>query len=42
MKRFWLKLDHQIHKLREKEVASVEVLWRNKRVGEAIWEAENR
>nr|XP_009800441.1 PREDICTED: uncharacterized protein LOC104246331 [Nicotiana sylvestris] len=33
-------LDRQIRKLRSKEIASVEVLWRNKKVEEAKWEAE--
>ncbi|WMV40755.1 hypothetical protein MTR67_034146 [Solanum verrucosum] len=33
-------LDRQVRKLRTKEVASVKVLWRNKFVEEAIWEAE--
>ncbi|WMV25361.1 hypothetical protein MTR67_018746 [Solanum verrucosum] len=33
-------LDHQVRKLRTKEVASVKVLWRNQFVGEAIWEVE--
>ena len=33
-------LDRLIHRLRTKEVASFKVLWRNKIVGEATWEAE--
>ena len=33
-------LDRQVHKLRTKEVASVKVLWRNKFVEEATWNAE--
>ncbi|XP_070034768.1 uncharacterized protein [Nicotiana tomentosiformis] len=33
-------LDHQIRKLRTKEIASVTVLWRNQKVEEATWEAE--
>ncbi|XP_070011430.1 uncharacterized protein [Nicotiana sylvestris] len=33
-------LDRQIHKLRTKEIASVKVLWRNQKVEEATWEAE--
>ncbi|WMV24474.1 hypothetical protein MTR67_017859 [Solanum verrucosum] len=33
-------LDRQVRKLRTKEVASVKVLWRNKFVEEATWEAE--
>ncbi|WMV08142.1 hypothetical protein MTR67_001527 [Solanum verrucosum] len=33
-------LDHQCHKLRTKEVASVKVLWRNQFVEAATWEAE--
>ncbi|WMV55510.1 hypothetical protein MTR67_048895 [Solanum verrucosum] len=33
-------LDHQVRKLRTKEVASVKVLWRNQFVEEATWEAE--
>ena len=33
-------LDHQIHKLRTKEVSSVKVLWRNQFVDEAIWESD--
>ncbi|XP_019238346.1 PREDICTED: uncharacterized protein LOC109218436 [Nicotiana attenuata] len=33
-------LDQQIHKLRNKEVASVKVLWRSKNVEEMTWEAE--
>ncbi|XP_070057104.1 uncharacterized protein [Nicotiana tomentosiformis] len=31
----------QIQKLRNKEIASVKVLWRNQQVEEATWEAEN-
>ncbi|WMV50309.1 hypothetical protein MTR67_043694 [Solanum verrucosum] len=33
-------LDRQVRKLRTKEVTSVKVLWRNKFIGEATWEAE--
>ncbi|WMV59105.1 hypothetical protein MTR67_052490 [Solanum verrucosum] len=33
-------LDHQVQKLRTKEVASVKVLWRNQFVEEATWEVE--
>ena len=33
-------LDRQVKKLRNKEVASVKVLWRNKQVEEVTWEAE--
>ncbi|WMV59518.1 hypothetical protein MTR67_052903 [Solanum verrucosum] len=33
-------LDHQVRKLRTKEVASVKVLWRNQFVEEATWEVE--
>ncbi|WMV59488.1 hypothetical protein MTR67_052873 [Solanum verrucosum] len=33
-------LDHQVSKLRTKEVALVKVLWRNQFVEEATWEAE--
>ncbi|XP_075100634.1 uncharacterized protein LOC142176558 [Nicotiana tabacum] len=33
-------LDHQICKLKTKEIASVKVLWRNQKVKEATWEAE--
>ncbi|WMV37485.1 hypothetical protein MTR67_030870 [Solanum verrucosum] len=33
-------LDRQVRKLRTKEVASVKVLWRNRFVEEASWEAE--
>ncbi|KAK4731706.1 hypothetical protein R3W88_024694 [Solanum pinnatisectum] len=33
-------LDHQVCKLRTKEVASVKVFWRNQFVEEATWEAE--
>ncbi|WMV32381.1 hypothetical protein MTR67_025766 [Solanum verrucosum] len=32
-------LDHQVRKLRTKEVASVKVQWRNQFVEEATWEA---
>ncbi|XP_070035472.1 uncharacterized protein [Nicotiana tomentosiformis] len=34
-------LDRQVRKLRNKEIASVKVLWRNQQVEEATWEAEN-
>ena len=33
-------LDRQVKRLRNKEVASVRVLWRNHLVEEATWEAE--
>ncbi|XP_070016609.1 uncharacterized protein [Nicotiana sylvestris] len=33
-------LDRQIRKLKTKEIASVKVLWRNQKVKEATWEAE--
>ncbi|XP_019265694.1 PREDICTED: uncharacterized protein LOC109243236 [Nicotiana attenuata] len=33
-------LDRQIRKLRNKEIASVKVLWRSKKVEEITWEAE--
>ncbi|XP_019238505.1 PREDICTED: uncharacterized protein LOC109218581 [Nicotiana attenuata] len=33
-------LDRQICKLKTKEIASVKVLWRNQRIEEATWEAE--
>ncbi|WMV50881.1 hypothetical protein MTR67_044266 [Solanum verrucosum] len=33
-------LDRQVRKSRTKEVASVKVLWRNRFVEEATWEAE--
>uniref|UniRef100_A0A1S4DMA8 Chromo domain-containing protein n=2 Tax=Nicotiana TaxID=4085 RepID=A0A1S4DMA8_TOBAC len=33
-------LDRQIRKLRTKEIASIKVLWRNQKVEEATWEAE--
>ncbi|XP_070002560.1 uncharacterized protein [Nicotiana sylvestris] len=33
-------LDRQIRKLRTKKIASVKVLWRNQKVEEATWEAE--
>ncbi|KAK4707233.1 hypothetical protein R3W88_033205 [Solanum pinnatisectum] len=33
-------LDRQVRKLRNKEVASVKVLWRNQQVEEITWEAE--
>ncbi|XP_075087661.1 uncharacterized protein LOC142169663 [Nicotiana tabacum] len=33
-------LDRQVRKLRNKEIASVKMLWRNKQVEEATWEAE--
>ncbi|XP_070010561.1 uncharacterized protein [Nicotiana sylvestris] len=33
-------LDRQIRKLRTKEIVSVKVLWRNQKVEEATWEAE--
>ncbi|XP_009760535.1 uncharacterized protein [Nicotiana sylvestris] len=33
-------LDRQVRKLRNKEITSVKVLWRNQQVEEATWEAE--
>ena len=33
-------LDRQVRKLRNKEIASVKVLWQNHQVEEATWEAE--
>lgn len=33
-------LDHQVKKLRNKEMASVKVLWRNQQVKDVTWEAE--
>ncbi|WMV18379.1 hypothetical protein MTR67_011764 [Solanum verrucosum] len=33
-------LDHQVRRLRNKEVASVKVLWRSQSVEGATWEAE--
>ncbi|XP_049374043.1 uncharacterized protein LOC125839115 [Solanum verrucosum] len=33
-------LDRQVRKLRNKEVTSVKVLWRNQQVEEVTWEAE--
>ncbi|XP_070034752.1 uncharacterized protein [Nicotiana tomentosiformis] len=33
-------IDRQLRKLRNKEIASVKVLWRNQQVEEATWEAE--
>ncbi|XP_059289201.1 uncharacterized protein LOC132042691, partial [Lycium ferocissimum] len=35
----WI-LDHQVRRLRTKDVASVKVLWRNHYTEEATWEAE--
>ncbi|XP_070017533.1 uncharacterized protein [Nicotiana sylvestris] len=34
-------LDRQVPKLRNKEIASVKVLWQNRQVEEATWEAED-
>lgn len=34
-------LDRQVKKLRNKEIASVKVLWRNQQVEEITWEAED-
>nr|XP_016465893.1 PREDICTED: uncharacterized protein LOC107788708 [Nicotiana tabacum] len=34
-------LDRQVRKLRNKEVASVKVLWQSQQVEEATWEAES-
>nr|XP_009783473.1 PREDICTED: uncharacterized protein LOC104232072 [Nicotiana sylvestris] len=33
-------LDMQVRKLRNKEITSIKVLWRNQQVEEATWEAE--
>ena len=33
-------LDHQVKKMRNKEVASVKVLWRNQQREDITWEAE--
>ncbi|XP_019241023.1 PREDICTED: uncharacterized protein LOC109221008 [Nicotiana attenuata] len=33
-------LDRQVRKLRNKEITSMKVLWRNQQVEEATWEAE--
>ncbi|XP_070041057.1 uncharacterized protein [Nicotiana tomentosiformis] len=33
-------LDRQVRKLRNKEIASVKMLWRNQQVEESIWEKE--
>ncbi|XP_070002913.1 uncharacterized protein [Nicotiana sylvestris] len=33
-------LDRQVQKLRNKEIVSIKVLWRNQQVEEATWEAE--
>ncbi|XP_070034483.1 uncharacterized protein [Nicotiana tomentosiformis] len=33
-------LDRKIQKLRNKEIASMKVLWRNQQVEEAMWKAE--
>ncbi|WMV30222.1 hypothetical protein MTR67_023607 [Solanum verrucosum] len=33
-------LDRQVRKLRNKEVASVKILWKNQQVEEVTWEAE--
>lgn len=33
-------LDRQVRRLRNKEIASVKVLWRNQFIEEATWEAE--
>ena len=33
-------IDSQVRKLRNKEITSVKVLWRNQQVQEATWEAE--
>ncbi|XP_070015522.1 uncharacterized protein [Nicotiana sylvestris] len=33
-------LDKQVRKLRNKEIASIKVLWQNQHVEEATWEAE--
>ncbi|XP_070039366.1 uncharacterized protein [Nicotiana tomentosiformis] len=35
-------LDRQVRKLRNKEIASAKVLWRNQQVEEATWEAEDK
>ena len=37
----WIEiLDRQVKRLRNKEIASVKVLWRNQKVESATWEAE--
>ncbi|WMV08778.1 hypothetical protein MTR67_002163 [Solanum verrucosum] len=33
-------LDQQVKRLRNKEIASVKVLWRNQLVGDSTWEAK--
>lgn len=33
-------IDRQVHKLRNKEITSVNVIWRNHQVEKATWEAE--
>ena len=33
-------LDRQVKRLRDKDVASVMVLWRNQQVDSAVWDAE--
>ncbi|XP_070046061.1 uncharacterized protein [Nicotiana tomentosiformis] len=33
-------IDWQVRKLRNKEIVSVKVLWRNQKIEEATWEAE--
>ena len=33
-------LDRQVNRLRNKDITSVKVLWRNQQVEEIIWEAE--
>ncbi|XP_070015597.1 uncharacterized protein [Nicotiana sylvestris] len=35
-------LDRKVQKLRNKEIASVKVLWRNQQVEDATWEAEKK
>ncbi|XP_070029678.1 uncharacterized protein [Nicotiana sylvestris] len=35
-------LDRQVRKLRNKEIASVKVLWQNQQVEEATWEVEDK
>ncbi|MDV3181181.1 MAG: hypothetical protein Q8830_03065 [Candidatus Phytoplasma australasiaticum] len=34
-------LDHQVKKLRNKEITSVNVLWRNQQAEEITWEVED-
>jgi len=34
-------LDHQVRKLRSKEIASVKVLWKNHKAKKTTWESKN-